>query len=1292
MLELAREVLRFPAYNYSLISSLCTHLANKSKQQPGAGTSEQDLRDRIAALERQLEEAREIIGFREYRSQALSKMLNIGIWEWDEVDDRPIFFSPELADIFGVDRDRVDEVFRRSEDFKQFIHPEDFDGYLAELEASKRLEQDRIHVYDYRIITRSGEVRQLREFEQGVFDEAGRLVSTFGMVQDVTESEAARRALEQSEERYSSLFAQLPLGVQEEDYRAVKKVVDKLLFKGVDDLEKYFLEHPKLLRELVGQTRITNVNEALLRMHRAGSKEDFLEAEADVDDWWDAQWVEYYAAEFAALASDSRWYEAERIDSRMDDSLFQTRSIVTVVRGFEDTWERVITIHDDISARKKAEAALIEAKEQAEQANRAKSEFLSSMSHELRTPLNAILGFSQLFAYDRSLSEQHLANATEINRAGKHLMSLIDQILDLSRIEAGETEVSLEAVSLRQVLEDSVHWISPLAQNRDIDVRFDPAKFEGRYVMADSIRLKQVFLNLLTNAVKYNREGGRIDVLVKRAGGGRLRIGVRDTGSGISKEKLKELFQPFNRLGAEFSGVEGTGIGLVITRQLLDLMRGKLEIESKVSKGSTFWILLEPIEMKAPAAAAGQGEQTVTRLRTGGGASRILVAEDNPVNQELMAAQLNILGFEADYAVDGAAALARWREGSYDLLLTDIRMPEMNGYDLVREIRLQEDGEKQRAAVIAITANALEADISKCFEAGVDHVISKPVELEDLRHALEKWNPDLNGRELPGESPKALEPDLDEPIDLNVLAQSTGQKPELHHRLLRSFAEALPDAMDDLQQAFAWKSDEQIVEYTHKLKSSSRSMGALRLAQACEQLERAARAADWERIDEIFPRIKPLADHVGRYIETLLDEAPDGEIDAEDVTGFSLPEPDDAEDITQFSLKLMLVDDDYIMHRVSTVMLNDLGISKVLNAMSGPAALDLLAKSHDEIDVIICDLNMPEMDGVEFIRHLAQRDYEGSLILTSGEDVRILKTVEKLAIEHDLHVLGVLEKPATPAKISELLDQLDQIRAEGTMMLVDAFSLAELEKAIDGGELDTYFQPKVDIASGEVVGVEALVRWNHPGMGLIKPNSFIAMAEENGLIGKLTDVVIDRALGYAGELRKLGHELNIAINISVDSLTDLEWPDRIAAILRQTGLDASNISFEITESRLMEHLSVALDILSRLSLKRFQLSIDDFGTGYSSMEQLQRIPFAEFKIDRAFVHGASREASARAILESSVLLAKKLDMKVVAEGVEDEDDWDLVASVGCDQVQGYYISRPLPFRQLVQWLEDRKAA
>jgi len=465
-----------------------------------------------------------------------------------------------------------------------------------------------------------------------------------------------------------------------------------------------------------------------------------------------------------------------------------------------------------------------------------------------------------------------------------------------------------------------------------------------------------------------------------------------------------------------------------------------------------------------------------------------------------------------------------------------------------------------------------------------------------------------------------------------------------------------------------------------------RSMGAMATADTCEQLEAAARRADWDEIEKLVPRLERVAAQVEHFLRAYLDAAEQDAEDPVEIAEAAMQMPCDDEDITQFSIRLLLVDDDYIMHRVTTVILNDLGVSGVMNAMSGSEALDYLDRESGDIDVIICDLNMPGMDGVELIRHLARKAYSGALILTSGEDIRILKTVEKLAIEHELQVLGVLEKPVSPVKLGELLDSLDQIRSEGTMMLVDAFGVDELERAISDDQLDTFFQPKIDIESGNVVGVEALARWNHSAMGLIRPDSFITMAEENDLITPLTDCICQKALQYATRLREEGFDLNVAINISVDSLTDLEWPDRISQQLEQIGLDPSGVSFEITESRLMEHLSVALDILSRLSLKRFKLSIDDFGTGYSSMEQLQRIPFSEFKIDRAFVHGAAQESSARAILESSVLLAKKLDMKVVAEGVEDQQDWDLVAQVGCDQVQGYFISRPLPFEQLLKWL------
>ena len=1242
------------------------------------------LRQQLASAETRNDDIKE-------RLKQFASSLKLGFWEWDEIDDVAVSYSPGMAQIFDLDLEQFTDMFRRHQDFHAYIHPEDLNYYIEQTTAIGNL-GDRLnqgHVFDYRILLSSGEVRNLRETQFGQYSESGKLVASFGMLQDVSEYHNAVAALTESEKRFSSLIENLPLGVQEEDCSALKKSIDGIDLEDFAGIEDYLIANPEFVRELAGQTQITNVNAALINIHRADSAEQFIAAEADVDDWWDEHWVGFYAAEIGALAN-NRVYEAERFDTRMDDSPFHTRTITTVVRGYEKTWERVITTHEDITQRKKFEADMIEAKTLAEKANQAKSEFISSMSHELRTPLNAILGFSQLFEYDRSLSKEQLLNAKEINHAGKHLMSLIDQILDLSKIEAGEVDLSLEPVSLAQVLNDSVTWVTPLAQKREITIDFDITLFQGMNVIADTIRLKQVFLNLLTNAIKYNRQGGRVSIKYERALDGYVRIGVQDTGQGITDEKRKELFQPFNRLGAEFSSIEGTGIGLIITRQLVDLMKGRLDIDSTPDVGSTFWISLKPLRALETTGESGQHDQAllnVSNIRNT--TSRILVAEDNRVNRELMVAQLNILGFQSNFAEDGAKALDLWRQGEYDVLLTDIRMPEMNGYELVREIRLLEQGQQQRSTVIAITANALEEDVKKCLAAGFNDVIAKPVELKDLRDVLEKWAPGIGPAGRLEDDPVKLDYAMDQPIDMDVLRQSTGDNSDLHRQLLRTFVDSLTDSSDEIEQAFAWKNHEQIAGFTHKLKSSSLSVGALLLGDVCQQMEDASRLRKWKEIEKLLPQLMRYKDEVNAFIDDFLDDTSPAKA-REKPSEESRQVLIEDDDITEFSTRLLLVDDDYVMHRITTVMLNDLGISRVQNAMSASAALDILEQDDAQVDVVICDLNMPEMDGVEFIRHLARRDYKGSIIITSGEDLRILKTVEKLAIEHDLHVLGVLEKPITLAKLGELLDSLDQIRAEGTLFLTDVFSVEELENAIHCDQLDTFFQPKVEIKSGQVVGVEALVRWHHPQLGLIKPVSFISMAEDNGLIGDLTDVVCLKALDYAVRLKSHGHDLNVAINISVDALTNLDWPDNTSKLVGKIGLDASSISFEITESRIMDHLSVALDILSRLSLKRFKLSIDDFGTGYSSLEQLQRIPFTEFKIDRAFVHGAAHEASARAILESSVLLAKKLDMMVVAEGVENQEDWDLVSEVGCDLVQGYFISRPLPFKQLLSWLDNWK--
>jgi len=1263
--------------------------------------SHRALLDENAGLHQKLEKIEAISSAREDRLKTLSSQIKLGFWEWDEVQNCAAFYSEEMANIFGVTLKDLNDRFKAQKKFTSCIHPDDIQHYLDSMDLYQLYIMESGHlpkhtfILDYRIVRPDGQVRHLREMEYGVVKDKGKIIYSFGAIQDITEHRESLTALKLSEKRYRSLLSQLPIGIQEEDYSSIKKMVDKLRYKGVENLKEYLESHPKVLRKMVSGTHITSVNETLLKIHRAQSEQEFLEGEADIDDWWDDEWVKFYAAEIDGLAGPDKYYEAERADTRIDGSYFETRSVSILVRGCEDSWSRVITMHEDITDRKRNEAALIDAKKLAEKASLAKSEFLSRMSHELRTPLNAILGFSQLMEKDQDASGNLQLNAQRINHAGKHLLTLINEILDLSQIESGEVELSMEPVSLVEVISDSIIWVDALANSRQVEINFDSEKLGDVLVEADANKLRQVFLNLLTNAVKYNNQGGSVNISCSEPEKGRVRISIKDTGDGITAYHLDQLFQPFNRLGAESRGTEGTGIGLVITRKLVKLMNGQLDVKSKVGKGSVFQVELRSAHNPKTKAKAKTKTKTKTKAdlidvaisrrpnrRHPRVNPQILVAEDNVINQQVIAAQLKSLGYHADYALNGAEALELWKDEKYDLLMTDIRMPVMDGIELVKNLRSMETDRSRPAPIIAITANAMHEDVMRCRKAGVDEVIAKPIDLDDLARVIKKWLPESevyesqdlkNNHKFPGGGDAA--------IDISVLQRSIGDKPEEHRMMLSSYVDSLSAALGDIQVAFSWRNQDQLADHVHKLKSSSRSMGANKLADLCHVIEIASKENRWDDIDKAVPRLHVNAEQVEAFVEAFC-----GDHSEESPVIIPANTPISADQISDIKLSVLVVDDDYIMQKMTKLMLNDLGIRKVFSALSGPQGLDIIDSQQQVIDVVICDLNMPKMDGIEFTRHLGKRKYSGALIITSGEDSRIMKTVEKLALEHDLHVLGVMEKPVAPKKLIQLLKMLDQVNSEKSIIAFDSFSVEDLSKAINDGEMDTYFQPKVDIDTRKVVGVEALARWNHPTEGIISPELFVPLAEDNNLIRELTLAVCKKALQNAVKLREQGFDLNIAINISVDALDDLSWPDEMATEIEACGLQASQITLEITESRLMEHISVALEILSRLSLKRFNLSIDDFGTGYSSMEQLQRIPFSELKIDRAFVRGASEEASARAILESSVLLAKKLDMKVVAEGVETEEDWNLVTELGCDQVQGYYIARPMPVDQLYEWL------
>ena len=386
--------------------------------------------------------------------------------------------------------------------------------------------------------------------------------------------------------------------------------------------------------------------------------------------------------------------------------------------------------------------------------------------------------------------------------------------------------------------------------------------------------------------------------------------------------------------------------------------------------------------------------------------------------------------------------------------------------------------------------------------------------------------------------------------------------------------------------------------------------------------------------------------------------------------------------------KALVIDDEEFMRDFLCTVIEKVGLGTVISASSGQAALDLIASGDETLDFIFCDLQMPEMDGVEVIRHLADMDYSGGVVLVSGEDQRILETAHGIAEMRGLNIIGSLTKPVSVESLCTLLGKYTQSekKAAWTPPVVSA---EELRSALEAGEIILHFQPQIEIKSGDIVGVETLARWNHSEKGMIPPDIFIELAEQNDLIDDVTDTVVLQAAKQGAIWAEQGHRFKVSINLSMDNLHNLDFPDRLAKSVASTGMDIKNLVFEITESQLVKDISLCLDILTRLRLKGPELSIDDFGTGYASMEHLRRMPFSELKIDRAFVNGAHSDGTARAILESSVYLAKQLSMTTVAEGVETKEDWDLVEKLGCDMVQGYYIARPMSADDFDQWLKDR---
>ena len=397
-------------------------------------------------------------------------------------------------------------------------------------------------------------------------------------------------------------------------------------------------------------------------------------------------------------------------------------------------------------------------------------------------------------------------------------------------------------------------------------------------------------------------------------------------------------------------------------------------------------------------------------------------------------------------------------------------------------------------------------------------------------------------------------------------------------------------------------------------------------------------------------------------------------------------------------LHFLVVEDHDFQRAIVISLLRQMGAEQITEAKDGSEALGKMrllppvfsvetgARSLPaQADILICDLDMPGMDGVELIRHVANEQLVRSIILLSGLDSDLISSVENMARAHGMPVLGMIEKPVSSQKLSNLIARFESIPVDDQRYPAVHVDVEQLHAALRQDQFIAYFQPKVAFDSKQLVGFEALARWRHPEYGILSPAAFIGMAEQSELINDLSWRMLELALLERQVWRKAGIDTQIAVNLSLAYLGQVGIAERITGLVRDAGVAAERVILEVTESLVTTNMAHVLENLARLRMRGFGISIDDYGTGFSSMQQLSRIPFTELKVDQSFVAGAAAKPNLRTILDSSLQLARKLGLSSVAEGIEKEEEWALLKSLGCDIAQGYFVARPLAANSVIEW-------
>ena len=600
---------------------------------------------------------------------------------------------------------------------------------------------------------------------------------------------------------------------------------------------------------------------------------------------------ETYRRLWKTLAQGKPW-AGEFYNRRKDGSEYLERATVTPIHDEHGKTTHYVAVKQDITEERRMEEELLRYREHLEGlvasrttelqravdaanvASRAKSEFLTTMSHEIRTPMNGVIGLLDVLEHSAASVEQ--THLIEIMReSATTLLRLIDDILDFSKIESGNLEIDIGPVSIRELIARVADIMQPVAKRKAVKLTTRVADDVPEVVSSDALRLQQILFNLVSNAVKFSaglERTGRVEIRADKADAGMIRFAVTDNGIGMSPDVFEKIFQPFSQ--AESSTTRrfgGTGLGLSISSRLVQMLEGSIDVRSLPGRGTRFVVTLPLTAISAPAAdpAPAGGANVLSAAAplppppsrpspsaSSAGhspAAQILVAEDNDINRRVIEHQLALLGLHCVVAENGREALLHWREGRHALVLTDLHMPEMDGYELTARIR-GEEPPGQRTPIIAVTANALRGEAQRCIDAGMDDFITKPVQVAVLQRVLARWLPaGDDGAPIPQRTRAPLPP---EPtgapalamFDAQVLPGLIGNDAALIAEFLADFQISAQDTAHAIHTACVAGDWRRVGELAHRLKSSSRSVGAMQLGEICAALEQAGRNQDGDRI------------------------------------------------------------------------------------------------------------------------------------------------------------------------------------------------------------------------------------------------------------------------------------------------------------------------------------------------------------------------------------------------------------------------------------------------------------